>query len=304
MIFEGFFFCIGILAIIHVIDLVVRLIIGYLHPKVDLKKEFSTKWILITGANNGVGRLISIEYAKQGYNIIGTGRDLARLESVKKECEEHGVEFVPVQADFEKNGSVEAVMEALGDRDIGVFFLNAGFAIFGDFLSYKEEKLATYCNAMVVNQALLIRALLLRNKDRKEKSLIYITASLAAQAIWPNGQIYCAVKAFISSFAKHIALEAENYSNVKVQALHPGFFRNSGFFDQLPHFVRVLFGTSSIFQTSEDVCNVMLKSPGASQMVDTSISGVIIRVSYWFAGEYLITLIGRLLIWVTKTSTK
>ena len=293
---ESFFFFFGVLAIIHSISLIFRLLVGYLNKKVDIKKKFNTNWVLITGANNGVGKLLALEYAKDGLNIIGTGRDSARLAQVKKECEQFGIEFVPLQVDLSDNDSVPTIINALGNRDIGAYFLNAGFPVFGDFLDFSDERLKSYMDAMVTNQALLGKALLIRNKDRADKSVIYYTASLAAQALWPNGQIYCAVKAFISSYSKHIALEAEEYSNITVQALHPGFFRNSGFFDKLPKFVKLLFGTAPIFQTSEDVCQVILKSVGNSQMVDTSISSVIIRVFYWICGEQLIQIIARLLI--------
>ena len=187
-------------------------------------------------------------------------------------------------------------MSALGDRDIGLFILNAGFGIFGDFLEYSDQRLITFCNAMVVNQALLTKRIIERNKDRKDKTLIFDIASLAANAIWANGQMYCAAKAFQSTFIKHIALEAETYSNITVQAIHPSFFGDSGFFNRLPPFLRKLYASNPLLQTSEGVVETSLRVMGKNNMADTSGSGAFFKLLYWFAGEHITIFVNRMII--------
>ena len=293
--FESIFFFFGILALIHVLNYVFRIIFCYIGKPFDVKK-LNTKWVLITGANSGIGRLFALRFADMGMNIIGTGRNIQRLENVQKEVEAKGVEFVPVTVDFEEDGSVDKLMSALGDRDIGLFILNAGFGIFGDFLEYSDQRLITFCNAMVVNQALLTKRIIERNKDRKDKTLIFDIASLAANAIWANGQMYCAAKAFQSTFIKHIALEAETYSNITVQAIHPSFFGDSGFFNRLPPFLRKLYASNPLLQTSEGVVETSLRVMGKNNMADTSGSGAFFKLLYWFAGEHITIFVNRMII--------
>ena len=43
------------------------------------------KIIMITGATAGFGRAIAVKFAKNGYNIIITGRRKERLEELEKE---------------------------------------------------------------------------------------------------------------------------------------------------------------------------------------------------------------------------
>ena len=292
---ESIFFFFGILALIHVINYVFRFIFCYIGKPFDVKK-LNTKWVLITGANNGIGRLFALRFADMGMNIIGTGRNLERLEKVQKEVESKGVEFVSVPVDFQEDGSVDKLINSLGDRDIGLYILNAGFGIFGDFLDYSDERLITFCNAMVINQALLTKKFIERNKDRKDKTIIFDIASLAANAIWADGQMYCAVKAFQSTYIKHIALEAETYSNITVQAIHPSFFGDSGFFDKLPPFLKKFYASSPLLQTSEGVVETSLRVMGKNNMADTSASGAFFKLLYWFMGEQLSRIVNLLII--------
>jgi short-subunit dehydrogenase len=293
---ESFFFVFGAIAIIHSLSDLYRIIICYIGKRVNPKTEFHTDWAVVTGASNGIGRLFAIDLAKKGISVIGTGRDIDRLSKVEQEVKAEGVEFIPVQVDFDEENSVDKLVDAFGDRDIGIFFINAGYGIFGDFMDYSLEKLQRFTNTMVVNQALTIRAILERNKERKEKTQILVTASLAAFAVWPNGQMYCAVKSFQSSFARHVALEAGDYTNIKVQAVHPSFFGDSGFFDKQQPYLKGMYASLPIQQSSSEVAQSSLQALGKSIWCDPSIYGAGTKLIYWFIGDILGAVIGRILI--------
>jgi short-subunit dehydrogenase len=301
---ESFFFVFGILAIIHSLSNLYRSIICYIGKRVNPKTEYHTGWAVVTGASSGLGELFAVNLAKQGINIIGTGRNIDRLSKVGQHIKAEGVEFIPVQVDFDEDDSVNKLVEAFGDRDIGLFILNAGYPIYGDFLDYSIEKLQKFTNAMVVNQALLIREIIVRNKGRKEKTQILVTASLAAFAIWPRGQIYCAVKAFKSSFARHIALEARDYTNIEVQAVHPGFFGDSGFFDGIPSYLKSLYAPSLIIQSSKEVVQCSLQALGKSIWCEPGMYSTLAKLAYWIAGEQLSAVIGRILIKIGQRQQK
>ena len=291
----GLFFFFGILAIIHALNYVFRLLVCYVGNTFDPKK-LKARWVLITGANNGIGKIFAIKFAEMGFNIIGTGRNKERLMNVKAEVESKGVKFQSISVDFQETDSVDKVMEQIIDKNIGLYILNAGFGIFGDFLDFSDEKLIQYCNAMIINQALLAKRFIEKNKDIPDQTIIFDIASLAANALWPNGQMYCAVKAFQSTYMKHLALEAEEYSHIKIQAIHPSFFGDSGFFDKMPPFLRKMYASSPLLQTSEDVVETSLKALGKNNMADTSASGAFFKILYWFIGDIISRIAGIIII--------
>ncbi|MCW9000941.1 MAG: SDR family NAD(P)-dependent oxidoreductase, partial [Kangiellaceae bacterium] len=53
----------------------------------DLLKE---RVILVTGASDGIGKVIAMEYARVGATVILHGRDTAKLEAVYDEIVEAG----------------------------------------------------------------------------------------------------------------------------------------------------------------------------------------------------------------------
>ena len=56
--------------------------------------EVKGKWCLVTGGCRGVGRLIAIEMAKLGANLILQGRDKSHAEKVIAEIAPYGVQVI------------------------------------------------------------------------------------------------------------------------------------------------------------------------------------------------------------------
>lgn len=151
-------------------------------------------------------------------------------------------------------------------------------------------------SAMVINQAVLAHAFILQCKKRVNKSLIYLTSSMAGQAPWPLGQLYCSSKAFISSFGKHLSNELSIDSKIFVQTIHPSYFRNSNFMNKLPKHSADLFQRfNDFYQTSEDVGKILYKTVLNADHIDTSLSSIVIRFLWWlitpiggyYFGQYL-----------------
>lgn len=46
---------------------------------------------VVTGASSGIGRGAAVRLAKEGYNLVVTGRNTEELLNLKKECVEHGL---------------------------------------------------------------------------------------------------------------------------------------------------------------------------------------------------------------------
>lgn len=288
-IFSKFLFVLGISALIHSISYIKRSIYGNFGRRKNFKKLLGSDFVLITGCSTGSGLVLAQEMAKDGLNIIGTGHN-DEIYKARDLCTKYGIEFIPVVADFKNRESVDKLIEIAKTKDVGAFYLNAGYPLFNNFFKFSEQQIADFMESMIVSQAILTHAFILQSRQRKSRTLIYLTASMAGQAPWPLGQLYCSSKAFFSSLGRHLANEMRIDSKIFVQAIHPSYFRNSNFMKKLPGHAGDLFQTlNSFYQTADEVGKILYKTALNSNAIDTSITSIGIRLLFWILtpfGEY------------------
>ena len=92
---------------------------------------FTGKTVIITGGGKAtlkdgsagsIGYGIDIAFAKEGANLVITGRNVAKLEAAKESLEaEYGVKVLPVQADVSAGQDNEAVVQNVIDQAIERF---------------------------------------------------------------------------------------------------------------------------------------------------------------------------------------
>ncbi len=92
---------------------------------------FTGKTVIITGGGKAtlkdgsagsIGYGIDIAFAKEGANLVITGRNVAKLEAAKESLEaEYGVKVLPVQADVSAGQDNEAVVQNVIDKAIEEF---------------------------------------------------------------------------------------------------------------------------------------------------------------------------------------
>ena len=89
--------------------------------------------VLSDGRCGSIGYGIATAYAKEGANLVITGRNMKKLEAAKEDLEgKYGIKVLPIAADICAGADNQA-----GDRDIrqhsGADQLRAGFSLRGSF---------------------------------------------------------------------------------------------------------------------------------------------------------------------------
>ena len=89
---------------------------------------FTGKTVIVTGGGKAtlkdgsagsIGYGIDIAFAKEGANLVITGRNVAKLEAAKESLEaEYGVKVLPVQADVSAGQDNAAVVQTVIDKAI------------------------------------------------------------------------------------------------------------------------------------------------------------------------------------------
>ena len=89
------------------------------------------KTIMITGATSGFGRAIAVRFAKNGFDIIITGRRKDRLDDLENELLTLGkIRVLTLNFDVRKQADVEAAINNLPEewKAIDILVNNAGLA--------------------------------------------------------------------------------------------------------------------------------------------------------------------------------
>jgi len=106
------------------------------------------RWVLITGAARGIGRLTARFMAEQGCNLILHARTMDHLTGVLAEVRALGVQAEGVAAELSDLAQVEAMLAAIDvmGKQVDVVLNNAGLQI-----AYRTEYLKTPVNDYTVS---------------------------------------------------------------------------------------------------------------------------------------------------------
>lgn len=176
--------------------------------------------VFITGATAGFGRAIAAKFAKDGAKVVGTGRRKNRLEELQHEL---GENFLPLQFDVGKREEVESAIAGLrGDfAAVDILVNNAGGAI---GLDKAQEANLDDWDAMIdsnVKGVVYCTRLLLPGMVERNRGHVINLGSVAADAAYPGGNVYCGVKAFVHQFS--LCLRADLLGTaVRVTDIQPG----------------------------------------------------------------------------------
>lgn len=179
--------------------------------------------VFITGATSGIGKSTAELFAKNGYDLIITGRRADRLQSVKSELEKNGIKILTLNFDIRKLNEVrEAISSIPADmKKIDVLVNNAGLA----------SGLSTLQNGDIEDWEKMI--------DTNVKGLLYITreiaplmieskkghiiniGSIAGKEVYANGNVYCATKHAVDALNKGMRIDLLSHG-IKVTSINPG----------------------------------------------------------------------------------
>ena len=114
--------------------------------------DLNGKWVLVTGAARGIGRLIALAMAGQGCNLLLHSRSLAHTRELEEQIRSMGVQAVSFEADLAQLSEVDAMLariDALG-MPVEVVFNNAGLQI-GYRMDYLNTPIEDYDISFRIN---------------------------------------------------------------------------------------------------------------------------------------------------------
>lgn len=185
----------------------------------------SKKVVMITGASRGLGRALTLAFAKEGAKLAICSRSAESLLRVKEEAESIGASVLVVTADISNPRDVERFVamteEAYGQID--VLINNA--SILGPspmplLLDYPEEDFAEVLRVNAISPFLVTRRVIPGMLERNEGSIINVTSE-AGNTGYAGWGAYGISKFAVEGLTQTWADELSE-TNVRVNMIDPG----------------------------------------------------------------------------------
>lgn len=188
---------------------------------------------LVTGASGGIGRQIARRLAKDGMNVIASGRREDVLAEVVEELRGLGAKAESVPADLGDLGQVDPLIErseaALGEIDVLVN--NAGLETVGAFTAYRREELTSMVDVNLTAPMLLAHRVVPGMLERGRGHVVFIS-SLAGKIGPAYNEPYGATKAGLIGLNQSLRAEYR-HAPIGFSVICPGFTAGDGMYQRM-----------------------------------------------------------------------
>lgn len=188
---------------------------------------------LVTGASGGIGTHIARALAREGMDVVVSGRREDALAAVAQELRGMGVRCEGVAADLADLDRVDPLIEgseaALGPIDVLVN--NAGMESVAAFTRYTREDLTMMVNLNLTAPLLLTHRVLPGMLQRGRGHVVFIS-SVAGKVGPAYNEPYAATKAGLVGLTQSLRAEYDD-SPVGFSVVCPGFVAGDGMYQRM-----------------------------------------------------------------------
>lgn len=245
--------------------------------------------VLITGATSGIGLACAMKFAQNGDRIILTGRNEQRLEEIRKELVAEGHEVIKLVFDVRDRKSIKRSLDSLPEewKEIDVLVNNAGLALglepeYDGCLDEWDTMIDTNIKGVLTMTRLVVPGMVERNRGH-----IINIGSVAGDAVYPGGNVYCATKAAVKALSDGLRIDVASTA-IRVTNLKPGLvetnFSNTRFHGDTERAANVYKGIKPL--TGDDIADVAVYAANAPEHVQ--IAEVLILATHQASANYIV----------------
>lgn len=236
-----------------------------------------TNKILITGGTSGIGKGIALYFYNKGWQVLITGRDLAKLEAAKNEMPNAAT----ISYDNLQDGQHESIARFIReewDGRLDILVNNAGQVELEDMADLTQKSMETMYKTHVISPSLLASACLPFLTATKGQ-ILNISSSHGIKA-FAQTTAYGSAKAALNMVTKIWALELAPLG-IRVNAIAPGptqtgILKSAGFTEE----------TIKLIHESE-IAGIPLNRRGSVDDIASQASHLLDSGSGWITGVIL-----------------
>lgn len=234
---------------------------------------------VVTGGAGGLGQSFARKLAMRGHRILLVDRREPELRDVCNAITaEYGVTVEPYLADLCIREQVERLAERLKQTpDVELLVNNAGFGTLNHFIDTDPNLVVGMVDLHVVAPMLLSHAVLPGMIARDRGGIINVS-SVSAWFQSAGNSHYGSTKICLAAFTATLNEELRG-TNVRVQALCPGFVRTQFHDAEAMKEFKRYSPTSRLWAAADDVVDFSLRRLSGRRVI------VIPGLSYWAVGR-------------------
>jgi len=181
----------------------------------------NSKAVWITGANSGIGKSITHQFAQKDVFCLASGRREDALFKMKNEIKDisQNIEIVPF--DIANTNEISKIFDKINKKyDVDCLINNAGITTFTPAEKDSLEVVNSIIQINLIGVIAVIQSLIPHFKKRGGGIFINIL-SVAATKVLRNSSVYSASKAGLLAYTNVLREEVRKY-NIKVINILPG----------------------------------------------------------------------------------
>lgn len=180
--------------------------------------------VFITGASSGIGMACAHKFAANGYQLILNARREQPLRELADNLHrQYGIRTLVLPFDVRDREEAKRQITNLPAewQDIDILVNNAGLALGlekeyeGDFADW-DTMIDTNIKALLSITRFVVPGMVARNKGH-----IINIGSVAGDAAYPNGAVYCATKAAVKTLSDGLRMDLA-HTPLRVTTIKPG----------------------------------------------------------------------------------
>lgn len=188
------------------------------------RQNMKDKIIFITGASSGIGEACAYKFASNGSNLILNARNAEKLQALKEEIEtSYAVSVHTLPFDVRDRKSATEAINSLPQpwKSIDVLINNAGLVIgldkeFEGNLEEWDVVIDTNIKGLLNITRIVVPGMVQRGRG----DIINI-GSIAGEAAYPGGSVYCATKAAVKTLSDGLRIDLVD-TPLRVTNIKPG----------------------------------------------------------------------------------
>lgn len=243
---------------------------------------------MITGATSGIGQACARKFAQSGYAVIITGRNEGKLAAMRNELEVKGTKVMTLVFDVRMSDKAKEAMASLPAewKEIDVLVNNAGLAL---GLDKEYEGDPEDWNTMIdtnIKGLLTMTRLVVPGMVERNKGHVINIGSVAGDAAYANGNVYCATKAAVKTITDGLRIDVA-HTALRVTNVKPGLvetnFSNVRFHGDSARAENVYKGIKPL--TGDDIADVVVYAANAPAHVQ--IAEVLVLATHQGSGSVI-----------------
>lgn len=173
-----------------------------------IDKDKFGPWSIVTGASSGIGKEFARQLAAQGLNLVLVARRLELLEQVGQQLsEEFGIQHRVIGVDLAVQSSIENIVNATEDLDIGLLISNAGTGKPAKFLALEEHEHKWFVQLNAISHLSLVHHFGRKFAKRKMGGGILLTGAMGSTEGVPYMASMAGSKALLLGLGKSLNQE-------------------------------------------------------------------------------------------------